>query len=93
MLIDCRKTTYSVQIIGVNIADKREEETYSNKSRVSSLGIKDSGHFKYPFEQIEITLAYLKFLSWAQSGGLENTEWYINDVPANIDSYPIYSEQ
>ena len=86
------KNYLRVQINGVKIADKREEETYYKQINGKPWALKIPGIFKYPFEQIEITLAYLKFLSWAQSGGLENTELY-NDVSANIDSYHIYSEQ
>ena len=48
------------------------------------------GEFKYPYEQIEISEAYLNFLNWAQSGGALNQDWYDNDVPSNIDATKIY---
>jgi LruC domain-containing protein len=69
------------------------EGIYYKQINGKPWALKIPGIFKYPFEQTEITLAYLNFLSWAQSGGLENTDWYNNDVPTNIDSYHIYSEQ
>lgn len=69
------------------------EGTYYKQINGKPWALKIPGSFKYPYEQTEITLAYLNFLSWAQSGGIENVEWYNNDVPDNIDSYHIYTEQ
>jgi LruC domain-containing protein len=34
--------------------------------------------FEYPAEGRNISNAYLQFLSWAQSGGIANTDWYKN---------------
>ncbi|MFY7731936.1 MAG: LruC domain-containing protein [Bacteroidia bacterium] len=34
--------------------------------------------FDYPYEQQNITQAYLNFASWAQSGGSSNKDWYNN---------------
>ena len=34
--------------------------------------------FKYPIEQKDITLAYLHFAEWAQSGGTLFVDWYSN---------------
>lgn len=38
--------------------------------------------FDYPNETINISKAYLNFLTWAQSGGTQNTDWY-TDKPGN----------
>jgi LruC domain-containing protein len=33
--------------------------------------------FEYPKEKIELSQTYLKFIPWGESGGLSNTDWYI----------------
>ena len=35
--------------------------------------------FAYPVEKIDITAAYLKFGSWAESGGENDRDWYSNE--------------
>lgn len=35
--------------------------------------------FDYPYEQQNITQAYLNFAAWAQSAGANNKDWYINN--------------
>lgn len=34
--------------------------------------------FEYPYEQQNITQAYLNFAAWSQSGGTTNKDWYYN---------------
>ena len=35
---------------------------------------------EYPFERKSLDKGYLKFIAWAQSGGLSYTDWYLNLV-------------
>ena len=46
----------------------------------------------YPIELKQITWAYLKFAAWAESGGVEHTNWYESSVPGNVNADNIYSE-
>lgn len=50
------------------------------------------GGFDYPRETEDIRGAYLNFVSWAQSGGVLNTDWYLdingNRVPTKIYPQP-----
>ena len=48
-----------------------------------------SGNFNYPVEGKSINTAYLKFISWAESGGKSNTNWFTD--AANIVSSNVYS--
>jgi LruC domain-containing protein len=48
--------------------------------------------WSYPFEQVDITKAYLKFQSWAESGGAAYEDWY-EDEPEYRDSGCIYRRQ
>ena len=34
--------------------------------------------FQYPFETNDITKSYLKFGAWAESGGSQFTDWYLD---------------
>lgn len=43
----------------------------------------------YPLETEDMTNAYLNFANWAQSGGTENTDWYL-DEPGNRDESLLY---
>jgi LruC domain-containing protein len=43
----------------------------------------------YPLEQEDMTQVYLNFASWAQSGGSENTDWYM-DLPGNREESLLY---
>jgi LruC domain-containing protein len=45
--------------------------------------------FDYPVEKQDITGAYLRFASWAQSGGTVNTNWYQN-ISGNRNASKIY---
>lgn len=47
------------------------------------------GGFDYPLEQTDISEAYLNFAAWAQSGGLTNTDWYL-DESGNRNNNKIY---
>lgn len=46
--------------------------------------------FDYPFEQKEIVRAYLKFAEWAESGGQQFPDWYLDEVGYRDDTL-IYS--
>jgi LruC domain-containing protein len=48
--------------------------------------------WSYPFEQVDITKAYLKFQSWAESGGTTYEDWY-EDESEYRDSGRIYRRQ
>lgn len=39
--------------------------------------------FDYPKERVDIVTVYSNFASWAQSGGSQNADWYVNN-PGNI---------
>ncbi len=46
--------------------------------------------FEYPQEKVEVTTAYLKFASWAESGGTQFTDWY-EDLSGYRDATKIYT--
>ncbi|MEQ9261851.1 MAG: LruC domain-containing protein, partial [Owenweeksia sp.] len=46
-------------------------------------------HWDYPSEKEDIVQAYLKFANWAQSGGSNFTDWYLNS-PGYRDGNLIY---
>ncbi len=35
-----------------------------------------SGHFDYPVEKAQVSMAYLKFISWAESSGTQYYDWF-----------------
>lgn len=43
----------------------------------------------YPLERVSILEAYLKFQSWAESGGVMDTDWYL-DLPGHRDNSKLY---
>lgn len=43
----------------------------------------------YPLEAEDMTSVYLNFASWAQSGGSENPDWYVNE-PGNRNESLLY---
>jgi LruC domain-containing protein len=45
--------------------------------------------FDYPNEKADIVTVYSNFASWAQSGGTQNLNWYI-DLPGNIVNSNVY---
>lgn len=45
--------------------------------------------FDYPIEKNEISLGYLNFTSWVNSGGTLNTDWYL-DLPGYRNAAHIY---
>ena len=47
--------------------------------------------FSYPFERVDISGAYLKFQSWAESGGVQFTDWYSNTGSGYRDPGKIYA--
>ena len=49
-------------------------KTYDNLPWAMHL----AGDFDWPREKVDITQAYSKFASWAQSGGLVDQDWYTN---------------
>lgn len=46
--------------------------------------------FAYPAEKQDITKAYLKFNSWAESGGYNFTDWYV-DISGYRDNTKLYT--
>ncbi len=46
--------------------------------------------FIYPIEKTSITKSYLKFASWASSGGSVNMDWYINTSEGYRDISKLY---
>ncbi len=46
--------------------------------------------FEWPIEKNEITLVYLHFAEWAESGGVLYTDWYSNTAPSYRDDAKIY---
>lgn len=46
--------------------------------------------FIYPLEKVSITSSYLKFSSWASSGGTLNVDWYINNLPGYRNESKLY---
>ena len=46
--------------------------------------------FDYPIEKADIVQTYLRFADWAQSGGANYTDWYL-DEPGYRDDAKIYS--
>jgi LruC domain-containing protein len=42
-------------------------------------------------EKVDFTEAYLKFVDWAISGGVNNADWYLN-LPGNRNEVKIYSK-
>ena len=49
-----------------------------------------AGPFAYPTEGTNISKSYNYFLQWAQSGGTQYTNWYLN-TPANVNQSLIYT--
>lgn len=47
--------------------------------------------FSYPIEGTDITLAYLNFTAWAQSGGTSFTDWYSNTATGYRNTALIYT--
>jgi len=47
--------------------------------------------FSYPIEGTDITLVYLHFAAWAQSGGTSYTDWYSNTVTGYRNTALIYT--
>ena len=48
--------------------------------------------FEYPIERADITQAYLKFGSWAQSGGTSYTNWFSSLASGYRNTSKIYNE-
>jgi len=48
------------------------------------------GNFDYDYEKQDILNAYLKLAQWAQSGGTQNSDWYLN-LPGYRNTQYIYS--
>lgn len=49
-----------------------------------------SSEFDYPIEKVEIIQAYLKFFEWANSGGINFPDWYLQ-LPSYRDNNYVYS--
>jgi len=47
--------------------------------------------WKYPIEKVDITKAYYYFSRWAESGGIENPDWYM-DISGNYDESLVYKK-
>jgi len=48
--------------------------------------------FDYPYESVNIFKAFLKFTDWAQSGGTQYPDWYVNTADGYRDSQYIYKK-
>ena len=47
-------------------------------------------HWDYPAEKEDIVQAYLKFADWAQSGGANYSDWYLQNQPSYRNDGKIY---
>lgn len=47
--------------------------------------------FNYPVEKIDVSLPYLKFIPWAESGGLNFYDWYV-DQPTYRNQQYLYNQ-
>ncbi len=68
----------------------RSKPTTSQGYLMWGLMIPDD--FAYPFERIDIMKAYLKFQSWAESGGALYKDWFLINSPEYRKSENIYKE-
>jgi LruC domain-containing protein len=62
---------------------------YVTKNNLS-WAIDVAGPFEYPVEKAEVTLPYLKFIQWGESGGSSYYDWYV-EKPAYRNTQYIYS--
>ena len=66
---------------GQDDTDPSQHKYYKTISKLP-YALNFAENFNYPTEGSGINKAYLKFISWAQSGGVVNKDWYKD--PANI---------
>jgi LruC domain-containing protein len=65
-------------LFGTKVDNSLNGPYYSTKGRLP-WGIEiPVATFRYPYEKVSIINAYLKFSSWATSGGSQNPDWYSN---------------
>jgi len=102
-LISSQRRGYEVHLPGnqpTNKADKKLFGTAQDNSSISSNRYYLSAQnwpwalnfvedFDYPTETDNISKAYLNFLTWAQSGGAQNADWY-KDISGYRNSNYIY---
>lgn len=62
--------------------------TYKSKNNLN-WAINIPENIPYPLETEDMTTVYLNFASWAQSGGSENADWYVN-LPGNRNESLLY---
>ena len=62
---------------------------YYKTARNLPFGLNVPVEFKWPIEKNQITKSHLKFGSWAESGGTQFPDWYM-DKPGYRDNTKIY---
>ncbi len=90
-LIDHTPTDLADQSLFGQDADNSDPANgrYYRTSRNLPWGINIIEHFDYPVEKVEITSAYLKFASWAESSGQTDYDWF-KDISGYRNDENIY---
>ncbi len=91
-LISNQRRGYEIHLAGSKPTDKADKTifgTYQDNSNIATnryylsaknwpWAISFVEDFDYPSEKNNVAIAYLNFLTWAQSGGTQYTDWYKN---------------
>lgn len=77
-------------LFGTHDDNSSEGVYYSTKTRLPWAIELPVATFKYPFEQANILESYLKFASWATSGGSLDVDWYSNTSSSYRDDTKLY---
>jgi len=70
-----------------NLSTERYYKTVANLP----WGLNLPSTWAYPIERISITEAYLNMADWAQSDGIDHTDWYEN-ISGNVEDSNLYIE-
>ena len=84
-------TLANTALLGTN-ADKSntsQGKYYVNKNNLP-WAINIDGNFEYPIEKVSIHRAYLRFATWASSGGTQYRDWYSNTGSGYRNASNIY---
>jgi LruC domain-containing protein len=75
---------------GADASELAQGRSYSTESGLPwAIHLSGLNTFAYPQEQVAITEAYHYFASWAQSGGIQFQDWYLNET-YNVEGGKIY---
>jgi LruC domain-containing protein len=79
-LPDMKPTSLANKALLSTGADKSDiaRSVYYKTSRLLPWAINIPAAFNHPIEKSKISEAYLKFISWASSGGTQFTDWYVS---------------